>query len=57
MPQLVQKCMETLQHQNNAFQVTTLWRINDDFDSLPIQGLVKCYNDGHVFHGKVVNKV
>jgi hypothetical protein len=47
--------METLQHQNNVFQVTTLLLIDDDFISLPIQGLAKDlrYNDGKVvLHGK-----
>jgi hypothetical protein len=46
--------METPQNQNNAFQVTTLWCISDEFGSIPIQGLVKSYNGGKIeLHGKV----
>ena len=46
--QQVHECMETPQHQNNTFQVTILWCINDDFSSLPIQGLVKSYSGGKI---------
>ena len=57
-PQQVHECIKIPQHQNNTFQVTILWCINDEFSSLPIQGLVESYNGGKiVLHGKVGNKV
>ena len=46
--QQVHKCIETPQHQNKTFQVTIVWCINDNFSSLPIQGLVKSYNGGKI---------